>query len=153
MSLITLVLQISQASLSHLFRHICGFTPKELEALGLDEELLLVLILSAQLRLLRRKVSKDFHTRFRHEVHPSTGVCRLCYFEPEDSKCIRYWTVQSTPHTEIHGKVVTPYPTNDPDRLTPTLVSMTDQTTLQILSYKFSYRALRRMLTMCIWPI
>ncbi|KAG1799172.1 hypothetical protein EV424DRAFT_1546056 [Suillus variegatus] len=112
---------ISQASLSHLFRHICGFTPKELEALGLDEELLLVLILSAQLRLLRRKVSKDFHTRFRHEVHPSTGVCRLCYFEPEDSKCIRYWTVQSTPHTEIHGKVVTPYPTNDPDRLTPTL--------------------------------
>ncbi|KAG1895726.1 uncharacterized protein F5891DRAFT_1193906 [Suillus fuscotomentosus] len=92
--------KISQASLSHLFCHICGFTPKELEALGLDEKLLPVLILSAQLRLLHWKASKYFHTWFWNEVHPSTG---------------------STPHTKIQGKVVTPYPTNDPDYLTPTL--------------------------------
>ncbi|KAG2338178.1 hypothetical protein BDR05DRAFT_952087 [Suillus weaverae] len=117
----TIATKISEASLTHLFCHSCGFTPKELEALGLDEELFLVLILSVELRLLCQTVSKDFHTRFQHEVHPSTGVCRLCYSEPEDSKCIRYWMVQFTPHTEIHGKVVIPYPTNDLDRLTPTL--------------------------------
>ncbi|KAG2362870.1 hypothetical protein BDR07DRAFT_1484229 [Suillus spraguei] len=108
---------IHKISLSHLFRFICGFSANDLEALQLDEELLLILNLSAKLRKQRQEWSQGFHMKFRKNVDPSTRGCRACYNQPEESKCIRHWTVEPGHHSEIHGKVITPYPASDPDRL------------------------------------
>jgi hypothetical protein len=119
-TLIWHVWQIHKVSLEHLFRLICGFSTADLDALHLDEELHLVLKLSAELRSLRQELSKGFHMKFHNNVDPDTRGCRTCYHEAEDSKCIRYWTVEPSCHLETHGKVVTPYPANDPDRLPPT---------------------------------
>ncbi|KAG2057198.1 hypothetical protein BDR06DRAFT_969412 [Suillus hirtellus] len=49
--------------------------------------------------------------------HMDTQGCHTCYDQPEDSKCVRYWTVEPGHHFEFHGKVITPYQANDPDRL------------------------------------
>ncbi|KAG1785191.1 uncharacterized protein HD556DRAFT_1450943 [Suillus plorans] len=111
---------ICKASLNHLFCLICGFSVADLDSLHLDEELHLVLKLSAELRSIRRELSERFHTKFHKSVDLVTRGCRACYHQPEDSKCVRYWTVEPSYHSEIHGKVVTPYPANDPDRLPPT---------------------------------
>ncbi|KAG1845816.1 hypothetical protein F4604DRAFT_1688588 [Suillus subluteus] len=111
---------ICKASLNQLFRLICGFSAANLDALHLDEELLLVLKSSAKLRGLRQELAKGFHEKFHKNVDPSTRGCRSCYHQAEDSKCVRYWAVEPSYRTEIHGKVVTPYPANDPDRLPPT---------------------------------
>jgi hypothetical protein len=112
--------QICKTSLNHLFRLISGFSAADLDALDLDEELHLVLKLSAELRSLRRELSKSFHSKFHKNIDPITRDCRACYHQPEDSKCVRYWAVEPGYHSEIHGKVITPYPANDPDRLPPT---------------------------------
>ncbi|KAG2045888.1 hypothetical protein BDR06DRAFT_1015217 [Suillus hirtellus] len=111
---------ICKASLSHLFRLICGLSSADLDSLHLDEELHLVLKLSAELRSMRRELSQRFHTKFHTNIDPVTRGCRACYNQPEDSKCVRYWTVEPSYHSDIHGKVVTPCPANDPDRLPTT---------------------------------
>lgn len=119
-SLTWCIQQICKASLSHLFRLICGLSSTDLDSLHLDEELHLVLKLSAELRSMRRELSQRFHTKFHTNIDPVTRGCRACYNQPEDSKCVRYWTVEPGYHSDIHGKVVTPYPANDPDRLPTT---------------------------------
>ncbi|KAG1853973.1 hypothetical protein F4604DRAFT_1932943 [Suillus subluteus] len=111
---------IPKASLNHLFCLICGFSTIDLDALHLDEELLLVLKLSIKLRSLHQELSRGFHTKSHKNVDPVTQGCCVCYHKPEDSKCVRYWNIKPSCHSEIHGKVVTPYPANDPDRLPPT---------------------------------
>jgi len=111
---------IHKASLNHLFRLICGFSAVDLDALHLDEELLLVLKLSIELRSLRQELSRGFHAKSHKNVDPGTRGCRACYHQPEESKCVRYWTVEPSFHSEVHGKVVTPYPANYSDRLPPT---------------------------------
>lgn len=83
----------------------------------MDKELLLVLKLSTELRSLRKELLNGFHTKFHNNVDPGTRGCRTCHDQPEDSKCVRYWTVEPSHHFEIHGKVITPYLANDPDRL------------------------------------
>ncbi|KAG2335577.1 hypothetical protein BDR05DRAFT_353426 [Suillus weaverae] len=111
---------IHKASLNHLFRLICGFSAVDLDVLHLDEELLLVLKLSIELRSLRQELSRGFHMKSRKNMDPATRGCRVCYHKPEDSKCVRYWNIEPRCHSEVHGKVVTPYPADDPDRLPPT---------------------------------
>ncbi|KAG1860111.1 hypothetical protein F4604DRAFT_1684486 [Suillus subluteus] len=75
---------------------------------------------SAKLRGLCQELAKGFHGKFHKNVDPSTQGCRACYHQAEDSKCVRYWAVEPSYRTEIHGKVFTPYPANDPDQLPPT---------------------------------
>ncbi|KAG1808887.1 uncharacterized protein BJ212DRAFT_1302788 [Suillus subaureus] len=55
---------IYKASLNQLFCLICGFSNANLDALYLDEELLLVLKSSAKLRGLHKELAKGFHEKF-----------------------------------------------------------------------------------------
>ncbi|KAG1817623.1 uncharacterized protein BJ212DRAFT_1299153 [Suillus subaureus] len=77
---------IYKASLNQLFCLICGFSNANLDALHLDEELLLVLKSSAKLRGLHKELAKGFHKKFHKNVDPSTQGCHTCYHQAKDSK-------------------------------------------------------------------